>query len=547
MYADGGSFCFACTKPGKKYKFISGAVQELTSRCLKEDSCRKYQLEVGYYTGSMTIDGTKTKVENHPVRIYNYFANGAKIAQKLKDKDKNMTIIGQTKGLGLYGEWLFNPSDKVPIVITEGEDDAVAVCEAFGLVFPVVSIPYGVSSAKSVILRRLQWLMGWKHIVLWFDNDEYGQRAIEDVANLFDPGKVKVVHCPDYKDANDILKDKSIDYDVRCSRIKNAIWNAKVIGGESIVTISDIIDEIMEQPQFGDPYPWEPMTDITYGFQLGEMHIVVAATGIGKTEFIFKMILPFLDKYNIGVFSFEQKAANTARRIVGNELGLKLHIPGGEWPAEKIRNTAMKYDNKIFFHARPGFCELDDLIRAIRYQAKAFDCKIFIIDNLKALRLHDKERAEHFMNVIQALKLDLGISIYILSHVVKDKIARQAYVSTSPKNPEAYADMGVEDLEGLINKDGLEWESGRMPAIENIDGHNVVSALSDYVWALARNTTSKDEHEKKILRVKPLKTRLDSSKTGKIFKLRYDTDGSYTVVANKQTFSYSQDASDEVF
>lgn len=539
IFKEGPGHCFSCAKNIRPIKFTEGQIIELTSRNIKEETARKYNYQIGRFNGYFTLKkGLKigqvkgvNKVVNHKVKIMNYYdEKGFHYAQLLKDYNKNIKIIGHSKDLGLYGKWLWEPNEKLFVVITEGQEDAMAVCEAQGLLYPVVSVPNGAESAYKAILKDLKWLMGFKHVVLWFDDDEAGQKAIDKVSDLFEVGKVKVVHCKEYKDANDILKDNSLAHEDRYAKIKACVWNAKPVGTDAIVTMSDLMDELLVQPTRGIDYAWEPMTDITYGYQPGEAHIIVGPTGVGKTEFVLKMLLPFLEQFPIGIFSFEQVAANTARRIIGNALNLKLHIPGTEWNIDLIRQKALEYDGKIYLYNHQGQCDLENLFKSIRYMAKALGVKAFVIDNLKALRLGELERATHFMNVIAALKLELQISIYILSHVAKDKYQLQTYVSTSPKKHEEYMAMRSEDVEKMIRKPGLDWESGRMPTIENIDGHNVISALVDYVWGLGRHTTSQDHEEKSILKIKALKTRLDSSKTGKVFKLRYNSNGNYEVV-----------------
>ena len=169
--------------------------------------------------------------------------------------------------------------------------------------------------------------------------------------------------------------------------------------------------------------------------------------------------------------------------------------------------------------------EVSDILRTMRYLAVAEDKKLFIIDNLKGLDLNERAKANGFMKALQALCLELQITVILLSHVAKDKYQYQAYVSTSPKNKDLYETQTAEDMQQLIKRPGMEWESGRMPSKENIDGHSVISDLADYVFALARHTTSEDDTEQRTLRVKALKTRLDGSKAGTIFKLYHQDNG----------------------
>src|SRR5574337_483191 len=62
LYADGSTYCFACEAVGgegsqkrgrmdKPKDFLTGSYQDLTSRKIPEDICRKYGYQVGDYKG----------------------------------------------------------------------------------------------------------------------------------------------------------------------------------------------------------------------------------------------------------------------------------------------------------------------------------------------------------------------------------------------------------------------------------------------------------------------------------------------------------------
>ena len=75
--------------------------------------------------------------------------------------------------------------------------------------YPVVSIKNGVASALKDIKHSYNWLDKFDNIVINFDNDSVGREASQKVAELFQPGKVKIVKLSEsYKDANDLLRSK---------------------------------------------------------------------------------------------------------------------------------------------------------------------------------------------------------------------------------------------------------------------------------------------------------------------------------------------------
>lgn len=524
VYEDGSKYCFGCGKAGKKV-FVDGKIMELKSRRIDQETCRHYSYQVGQYTGTIG----KRQLEDEWVRIVNYYDNSNKlIAQKLKTVNKEMKLVGNGKSLPLYGQWKWQPNEKLFITITEGEEDALAISQVQSHQFPVVSLPNGAQAAEKSIKENLNYLLGFKYVVLAFDNDEAGADACSKCLTLFEPGKARVVNFNGFKDANDMLlqgKDKEL---------KDAIYRAKVIEPDHIVSVEQIIDKVLVQPQFGMDYPWKSLTNITYGYQPGEIHVVVASTGVGKTEYIKEILFHLLDKdMKVGLFSFEQNPDNTVRRLVGAKLGLKLHLPGSDWNAAKIKEEALKFNEKIYLYDKAGKVDVADLFNSIRYLARVKDVSFFVVDNLKALGLSsDYEKAEDFMNGLKGLCKELNVTTVLLSHVAKDKYGQTVYTTTSPKDPDKYFSQTAEETDAILKKPGLDWESGRMPTIANVEGGGIITQLADYVFALARNSTSEDREESKLMRVKALKTRLDSSYTGKVFKLTYTHEGKLEEIGN---------------
>jgi twinkle protein len=532
-FNDGKWYCFACNESGSKVKeetkFLEGDYFGLDiskgwlARCISLETCRKAEFKLGQYTGTMTNPqtGKKEQVENEWVQIATWKdSTGKIIAQKLRNKNKWFKFLGNGKDLDLWGINDYVPSEKLFIVITGGELDRLSVMQAQGLQYPVVSPPSGEGSAYKAIKKNLKFLMGYKYVVLALDNDEAGHAATKKAIELFEINKVRVCTWG-AKDANELLKQG------RDKELVSNLWSAKTLAPDSLVTVKDIRELVLKQPQFGVDYPWDAMTKATYGFQFGEIHIVVGANGIGKTEMIKDLMFHFLDKgVGIGLFSFEQDPEDTLRRLVGAKLGIKLHLPGEIWNTEEINRELDKLDDKIYLCKHAGSIDHDELFRSIKYLALAKDKKLFFIDNIRGLGIgHDTEIAGAFMRKLQTICRSLRVTVFLLSHVAKDKYTTQVYTSTSPKNKEAYDAQTSEDIEKAVKKPGMDWESGRMPTTVNIDGPSVFGDLANYIWALARNKVSEDIEESHIIKVKALKTRLDGEYTGIVFKLRYTNEG----------------------
>jgi twinkle protein len=203
-YDDGHAYCFTpgCGhfEPGEgdqprsqrrtamNYDFLDGEVRPLRRRGLTAETCAKF----GYLVGENS-KGAACQIAQYRDR-----ATGLELcAQKLRfaDKDAGMPVIGDIDKAGLFGQNLWKAGGK-RVVITEGEIDCMSVAQAFGLSWPVVSLKRGAASAAKDIKQSLEWLESYDAIVLWFDNDEAGRKAVGEAAPLFTPGKCKIVETP---------------------------------------------------------------------------------------------------------------------------------------------------------------------------------------------------------------------------------------------------------------------------------------------------------------------------------------------------------------
>ena len=212
------TYCFVCekwTKTGESERRIAVhkdlipmgdmAYRALRARGIHEDTCRKYR-----YTCSKDTNGS-------PIQVAEYVGDDGRVLfQKTRDKDKNFCVLG-AKAQRFFGQNLY-PSGK-KLIVTEGEIDCLTVSQVQDNKYPVVSIPFGCQSAHKVFKENLDWLLGFEEVIVMFDSDEAGQKAIEKLSGLLPLGRMKVARLP-LKDPNECLLSGHPDYIIR------AIWNA---------------------------------------------------------------------------------------------------------------------------------------------------------------------------------------------------------------------------------------------------------------------------------------------------------------------------------
>lgn len=495
-YDDGHGYCHACetyfpgdgdSTPRTKGKKMAGDVlavtdydgeyRELLKRGISEDTCKKFGYMVGKYKG-------KT------VQVANYRnADGDLIAQKIRFPDKEFMAKGNMKEAPLYGRNLWNPENSGKmIVITEGEIDALSVAEVQKCKWPVVSLPNGAQSAKKCIAANIEYLESFDTVVLMFDMDDPGQKAAQDCAELFSPGKCKIASLP-LKDANECLTSgKGQD-------IIQAIWNARTYRPDGLVSIDEIMDEAEKPIEWGLPWCFDFLTKATYGRRLGEVYGVGAGTGVGKTDLLTQQIAYDVEtlQLQVGCIFLEQKPVETAKRVAGKLAGRRFHVPDAGWTVEEQRESLSKLKGKITFYDSFGQTDWDVVSAKIRYMAISLGIKVIYLDHLTALADTEDEKGslEQLMKELAGLASELQIIVIFVSHL------------TTPEK-------------------GPSHEEGGRVTIRHFKGSRAIGFWSYFMFGLERNQQAEDLMERQTTTFRILKDRYTGQSTGNTYSLFYE-------------------------
>ncbi len=459
-----------------------GDFQALTKRKLDEESCRKWSYSVSRHKGE-------------PVQIANYRdpTTGEIIGQKVRPREKDdIFSAGEMKKPPLYGQHLWRDKGN-KIVITEGEIDAITVSQLQDHRWPVVSVPTGAKGAKKAIERQIAWLMGFKEVVLMFDNDEEGQAAVAECAPLFPPGKCKVARLP-LKDANDMLKAG------RGDEVLAAIWEAKTYRPDALVTLSDIKERVLNPPEQGYPWFLPGLTKLTYGRRLGEVYGWGAGSGSGKTDLFAEQIKFDITELGLAtaVFSFEQNPAETGKRVVGKYAGKRFHVPAESagWTKEEFETAfdAVEKTGKLVLYDAWGATDWDVVKANIRFLAHSEGIKVYYVDNITALAAgEDDEQAflKRMMSEMFSLAQELQIIINYVSHL------------TTPK-------------------DGPPHEAGGRVLGSQFRGSRVIMYWSNFLFGIERDSDSARDDINTHATIRCVKDRNTGDATGKMVFARYD-------------------------
>ena len=474
--------------------FLTGEPENLIARSISQDVCKKYRYWVGkipsdYPAGAHTTLG---KLKGKTVHIANYYDDeGELVGQKVRGPNKEFAVIGTVSNL-LFGRHTAPAGGKV-LAITEGEIDALSYAEAREN-WPAVSLPNGATSAKAAISANLEYIESFEKVILFFDNDAAGRKAIEQVKGIISPGKVFIHALSDeYKDLNEALCAGDM------KAIIHAVYQAEEVRLDGIVEIDDILEDAMKPVESGLPWFLEALTKLTYGRRWGELYAFGAGTGIGKTDLLSEQIAFDINTLGmkVGVIMLEQKPKETAIRVAGKTANRRFHVPvldqsNPEWTKEQLRDCLLMLRGKMIMYDSFGSTEWKRVKDAIRHMNKGHGVCIFYVDHLTAMADTSDERGslEQIMKEMAGIANELQIIIHFVSH--------------------------------LATPNGTPHEEGGRVMIRHFKGSRSIGFWSYFMFGLERDQQSDDVTERHRTTLRVLKDRYTGQATGATIDLGYD-------------------------
>lgn len=470
----------------------------LRSRHIEEETCRKY----GYGIGSM---GTEK------VQIAPYYYARKLVAQHTRSATKQFTWRGTVGNLELFGQHLWAPGGK-RIVVTEGEIDAMSIAQALGLKWPVVSIPSGVQSAQKYLLQNLEWLESFQEIVIAFDDDKPGRTAVEQVAPLFTPGKVKVLRYDGLKDANEVLVHKGPQ------ALVAGIYQASAYRPDGILDGRDMWELIKTPPQKGLYVSYTKLSEMLYGFHKGSLYLFTAGSGIGKSTLVNEIAYELMTEHGqkLGVMALEESPKRAAERYIGIALDKPIHLSRDGISEGQLRAAyeATVGSGKFYVYDHWGSMEVDNLLAKLRYMVVGLGVDWIVLDHISIVvsGMESRDEGERkqldiLMTKLRALTEATGVGMLAVVHVKR-----------TDKNYNEGAKIGLNDLRGSAS----------------------LEQFSDAVIGVERN--QQGEHPEEA-RLRVLKNRL-AGKTGVADTLIYNAETGRLRVAGTEGFVRESDNTD---
>ncbi|HIF9256508.1 TPA: toprim domain-containing protein [Photobacterium damselae] len=511
IYTDGHQYCFSCetyvppskedeeqgtkevpsnpanpfltdeddTEEPSTFKPVFGEFQPLKARGITKDTCAKYEYMVGRYNGQ-------------PVQIQNVRNNKGKlIGQKLRFADKTFSVLGRISGSDIIGRNLFQGGKK--LIITEGEIDMLTLSQVQGNKYPVVSLAQGANSAKRAIASNLDWLKQFDELIIAFDMDEVGQQAAKDAAELLvGYMKVSFMKLP-LKDANDMLKAGRVE------ELIQAIWKTEPYRPDGLVSIKDLKEKLRANrvPKQGLPYWCDGLNKQLFGRHYGQLILLGAGTGVGKTDFLTQQMEYDIKTLDLDVCGYllEQDPEETFKRLMGKLHGKRFHVPDGSWTETEF-DAALEEPclEKVELYDNFGITCWDNLHSKLLYQV-ARGKKLFYIDHLTALATgsderQEKEELEYVCAEMAAFAKRHQVIITAISHL------------TTPDK-------------------GYSHEEGGRVTIRQFKGSRAIGYWAHIMFGLERNQQAEDIIERQTTILRILKDRFTGQGTGTTIRMGY--------------------------
>lgn len=365
-------------------------------------------------------------------RHYPITSDGKIVGYKKRTIPKTFIGIGNTKATNeLFGQSVFQSGQKY-LVVTTGEEDAMAFAEVLrsgkdGTEYwtPCVSVTAGDGSIIKQFKANYEYINSFEKVILAFDNDEPGQRYVEEAARLLSHGKAFIAKFPrDVKDACDLLKQG------KGSELKQIFWKAEAFSRVDVLHLEQMWDDFeQEDSNVKIPFPpaWSHLNDMMNGgCERGEISVIGALTSIGKSTIISNLVYHLIENtaFKVGVMYLEGTKREVVRDLLSLDMGINLRTADRstlDMNALKKRflDGIAKKDQFVFVDHN-GSISTDEIFDKFNYLAKAEGCDVIIIDPIQAgVNSSDNGAMITFMDTLLKFAKETNTCVYAVSHMKK--------------------------------------------------------------------------------------------------------------------------------
>lgn len=469
-FTEGPPKCFSCGyihrtrdkmkeyREGYKEKKVdislyrSYPIKALTHKPIPKEICERYGVRVGV----SEQDGETVERVYYPY----YDDSNTIVGYKIRTIPKEFYGEGKTSKVKLFGQQLFDDKKRKMLIITEGEDDALAVATMLQMRnkdYPVVSICSGANTSEvgADIKHNYEYIVGHETVMLCFDNDKVGQAYAKLVAEfLCGACTVKIVNLPELKDASDYLIEGKVEQFAKC------MGGAKEYSPEAIVRGQDVVFEDLRKPkQKGYDLPYPELQNKLKGLRKGELTLLTAGSGIGKSSLAREVAYHMVKEHNltIGNIYLETPMEDAASAFIAMDNAVS---PAKYWfnPSTVSETEARRsYEQfiasgRLHFFKHFGSIATDKLLTKLNYFAKVLAVDFIILDHISMVISGEDSRDERkdidiLMTNLAKFCVETGVGVIAVVHLKR----------VPGKNYNTGDEVELVDLRGSGGLEQMSW------------------------------------------------------------------------------------------
>lgn len=352
-------------------------------------------------------------------------------------KNKHFIGLGSTKATNeLFGQSVFESGQKY-LVITTGEEDAMAFAQALytetkdkdgnntAYWTPCVSVTCGDGSILKQFKANFEYINSFDKVVLAFDNDEPGQRYVEEAARLIKPGKAFIAKFPsDVKDACDMLKAN------RIAELKQVFWKAVPFSRVDVLHLSQMWDDFeSEDTNVKIPFPpsWSQLNEMMGGgMEKGEITVLGALTSIGKSSIINNVVYGLIEntRFKVGAMYLEGTKREVVRDLLSLDASVNLRtVDRSSIDIESLKSRffeRLAQRDQFVYVDHQGSISTTEIFDKLNYLAKAEGCDVIVIDPIQAgVNSSDNGAIIEFMDTLLKFAKQTDTCVIAVSHMKK--------------------------------------------------------------------------------------------------------------------------------
>lgn len=313
-------------------------------------------------------------------------------------------------------------------VLTEGELDAVSLYQ-LGIT-NVASTSLG--AQKNIPEEWVQALVDADDVVLFYDNDQAGEEAVQTLIVRLGSYRVRLVTIPDDvaeavkaktgkapKDANDLLRAG-----VTSEQVRAIIDAATGIDNVVVTKPSRYADQIAKEIDKGEqslgvPIKWPNLHNLLRGVRTSEVTVITGHTGSGKTTWASEFFeLLAADGHPVLLCSLENGPVSLVRKMVQRRVGRPISSLVTEAEKELAYDVLKHLDDRpVYLVDLSGRQPLGSVIDAITYARHKLGVRYVLFDHMHFVKKDPRQDSvEHVENTIAtfveaANKLDVHIAV----------------------------------------------------------------------------------------------------------------------------------------